>query len=54
MKQNDLKNLATLSVAKIISEDSNFSELPFKHLYIDNFFTPEFANTLLKVYLYSI
>ena len=48
MNQNDLKNLATLSVAKIISEDSNFSELPFKHLYIDNFFTPEFANTLIK------
>jgi Rps23 Pro-64 3,4-dihydroxylase Tpa1-like proline 4-hydroxylase len=48
MKQNDLKNLATLSIAKIISEDSNFSELPFKHLYIDNFFTPEFANTLLN------
>ena len=48
MKQNDLKNLATLSIAKIISEDSNFSELPFKHLYCDNFFTPEFANTLIK------
>lgn len=47
MKQNDLKNLATLSVAKIISEDSNFSELPFKHLYCDNFFSTEFANALL-------
>ena len=48
MKQNDLKNLATLSVAKIISEDSNFSELPFKHLYCDNFFSTEFANALLN------
>ena len=47
MKQNDLKNLATLSVAKIISEDSNFSEFPFKHLYCDNFFSTEFANALL-------
>ena len=47
MKQNDLKNLATLSVAKIISEDSNFSELPFKHLCCDNFFSLEFANALL-------
>ena len=47
MKQNDLKNLAALSIAKIISEDSNFSEFPFKHLYCDNFFTPEFANALL-------
>ena len=47
MKQNDLKNLATLSVAKIISEDSNFRELPFKHLYCDNFFSTEFANVLL-------
>jgi hypothetical protein len=47
MKQNDLKNLATLSFAKIISDDSNFSKLPFKHLYIDNFFPPEFANALL-------
>jgi hypothetical protein len=47
MNQNDLKNLATLSVAKIISEDSDFSELPFKHLYCDNFFSPEFANALL-------
>ena len=47
MKQNELKNLATLSVAKIISEDSNFSELPFKHLYCDNFFSTEFANALL-------
>ena len=48
MKQNELKNLATLSVAKIISEDSNFSELPFKHLYCDNFFSTEFANALLN------
>ena len=47
MNQKDLKNLATLSVAKIISDDSNFNELPFKHLYIDNFFSPEFANALL-------
>lgn len=47
MKQNDLKNLAKKSVAKIISDDSNFSKLPFKHLYIDNFFTPEFADALL-------
>ena len=48
MKQNELKNLATLSVAKIISDDSNFSELPFKHLYCDNFFSTEFANALLN------
>ena len=47
MKQNDLKNLAKKSIAKIISDDSNFSKLPFKHLYIDNFFTPDFANALL-------
>lgn len=47
MNQKDLKNLATLSVAKIISDVSNFSEFPFKHLYIDNFFSPEFANALL-------
>ena len=47
MKQNDLKNLAKKSVAKIISDDSNFSKLPFKHLYIVNFFTPEFADALL-------
>ena len=47
MKQNDLKNLAKKSVAKIISDDSNFSKLPFNHLYIDNFFSPEFANALL-------
>ena len=47
MKQKDLKNLATLSVAKIISDDSNFSEHPFKHLYIDNFFNIEFADALL-------
>ena len=47
MNQEDLKNLATLSVAKVISEDSNFSELPFKHLYCDNFFSTEFANALL-------
>ena len=47
MKQKDLKNLATLSVAKIISDDSNFSEHPFKHLYIDNFFNKEFADALL-------
>ena len=47
MKQNDLKNLAIVSIAKIISEDSNFSEQPFKHLYCDNFFSPEFANALL-------
>ena len=46
MKQNDLKNLATLSVDNIKSDESNFNELPFKHLYVDNFFTPEFANAL--------
>lgn len=47
MRQNDLKNLATLSIAKIMSEESNFSELPFKHLYCDNFFSTEFADALL-------
>jgi Rps23 Pro-64 3,4-dihydroxylase Tpa1-like proline 4-hydroxylase len=47
MKQNNLKNLAIASIAKIISEDNNFSEQPFNHLYCDNFFSPEFANTLL-------
>ena len=48
MNQNDLKNLATEGVAKISSDESNFSEVPFKHLYIDNFFSIEFANTLLN------
>ncbi len=48
MKQNDLKNLATLSIAKIMSVENNFSEFPFKHLYVDNFFNPEFANALLN------
>jgi len=48
MKQNDLKNLATLSIAKIMSDESNFNEFPFKHLSLDNFFTPEFADALLN------
>ena len=47
MNQNTLKKTAIKSVAKIISDNSNFSEHPFKHLYIDNFFTPEFADALL-------
>ena len=47
MNQNDLKKTAIKSVAKIISDDTNFSNLPFKHLYIDNFFTPQFADALL-------
>ena len=47
MKQNDLKNLATLSIYNIKSDESNFNELPFKYLYVDNFFTPKFANALL-------
>jgi Rps23 Pro-64 3,4-dihydroxylase Tpa1-like proline 4-hydroxylase len=48
MNQNDLKILATESVAKILSQDNNFNELPFKHLYIDNFFPEDFANALLN------
>lgn len=48
MKQKDLKNLATLSIAKIMSDESNFREFPFKHLSLDNFFTPEFADVLLN------
>ena len=43
-----MKNLATLSVDNIISDESNFNELPFKHLYVDNFFSPKFANDLLE------
>ena len=46
MNQKDLKNLAKKSVSKILSDDSNFNDQPFKHLYIDNFFTPELANAL--------
>jgi len=48
MKQSELKDLATLSVAKIMSNEVNFSEFPFKHLFVDNFFTPEFADALLN------
>jgi hypothetical protein len=39
--------LAIESVAKISSQENNFNELPFKHLYIDDYFPPEFANALL-------
>ena len=48
MKQKDLKNLATLSIAKIMSDECDFREFPFKHLSLDNFFTPEFADVLLN------
>ena len=47
MNQRNLKNLAEKSVAKIVSDKSNYSEIPFKHLYINNFFSNEFANSLL-------
>ena len=48
MKQNDLKNLASISTAKIVSSESHYSDTPFKNLYVDNFFTPEFADALLN------
>jgi len=47
MNQKFLKDLAIESVAKISSQENNYDEFPFKHLYIDNFFSPEFANALL-------
>lgn len=47
MNQKNLKNLAKKSIAKIVSNKSNYSETPFKHLYINNFFSNEFANSLL-------
>ena len=47
MNQKFLKDLAIKSVAKISSQENNYNEFPFKHLYIDNYFSPEFANALL-------
>ena len=47
MNQKNLKNSAIESIAKILSQENNFNALPFKHLYVDNFFTIEFANALL-------
>jgi len=47
MNQKTIKNLAIDSVAKIASQENNYNRLPFKHLYVDNFFIPEFADTLL-------
>lgn len=50
MKQSNLNTLAADSVGKVFSEHSNFSEFPFKHLFIDNFFPPEFADALLNAF----
>lgn len=50
MKQSNLNTLAADSVGKVFSEHSNFSELPFKHLFVDNFFPPEFADALLNAF----
>jgi len=47
MNQKTLKNLAIESIAKIASQENNFNGLPFKHLYVDDFFSTEFANALL-------
>ena len=47
MNQKFLKDLAIKSVAKISSQENNYNEFPFKHLYIDNYFSPECANALL-------
>jgi len=47
MNQKFLKDLAIESVAKTSKQENNYNEFPFKHLYIDNYFSPEFANALL-------
>jgi len=49
MSQNQLKKFSAESKEKIIdSKSNNFSNEPFKHIYIDNFFEEKFASELLE------
>jgi len=47
MKQKELKSIATNSITRLSSNVSHFDNSPFKHLYVDNFFSADFANDLL-------
>ena len=49
MNQKQLKSISEKTCLKIFDKElNNFSDTPFPHLYIDNFFEKEFANTLLS------
>ena len=50
MKQSDFKKLAKELSNKVIEtkENSSFSEIPFKHCIIDNFFSTSLANELIN------
>ena len=48
MNQKTLKKIAKESYKKIVNtKKTKFYEKPFKHFYIDNFFSESFANKLL-------
>ena len=49
MNQLDLKQISIASSKKMLDKTiNNFSNDPFKHLYIDNFFDTNFANQLFE------
>ena len=49
MNQDTLKFITNNSSAKIVDKErNNLSKNPFPHIFIDNFFTPKFANDLLE------
>ena len=49
MNQKLLKSISENISCKIFNKEiNNFSDSPFPHLYIENFFEEEFANTLLS------
>ena len=49
MNQLDLKQTSIALSKKMLDKTfNNFSENPFKHLFIDNFFETNFANRLLE------
>lgn len=50
MKQKELKKLSNFVLDKIVKSKNNFSNVPFKHLYVDNFFPEEFANKCLDYF----
>ena len=46
MKQKELKKLSNFVLDKIVKSKNNFSNVPFKHLYVDNFFPEELLKRL--------
>ena len=49
MNQDTLKFITNNSSAKIVDKErNNLSKKPFPHIFIDNFFSPKFANDLLE------